>query len=132
MVLTLKLKVCKNKSCINLIIFSFPAILSITDTLLLELHDPAVMSCLAAVASPDSPNTTITWWRADPGGSVSQVTSMGGTSINTMSVGTDQLMSTLTIEMVDASHNGTYTCNLTTNIGSFNASVLLQITGQSN
>ena len=60
------------------------------------------------------------------------MTSMGGTSINTMTVGTDQLMSNLTIEMVDASHNGTYTCNLTTNIGSFNASVLLQITGQSN
>ena len=85
------------------------------------------MSCLAAVASPGS--STITWWREDLDGRVSQVTSMGDTNINTMS---DQLMSNLTIETVDVSHTGTYTCNLTTNIGSFNASVQMQLTGQSN
>ena len=134
MVSTLQLKVCKNKSvnCINLIIFSFPAILSITDALLLELQEPAVMSCLAAVALTYT--STITWWRADTDidGSVSQVTSMGGTSITREEIGTEQLMSTLTIEMVDASHTGTYTCSVTTVNGNFNASVLLQLTGQSN
>ena len=88
------------------------------------------MSCLAAVASPET--STITWWRADPDGSVSQVTSMGGTSITREEIGSDQLMSNLTIEMVDASHTGAYTCSVTTVNGNFNASVLLQLTGQSN
>ena len=74
----------------------------------------------------------ITWWRADPDGSVSQVTSMGGTSITREEIGSDQLMSNLTIEMVDASHTGAYTCSVTTVNGNFNASVLLQLTGQSN
>ena len=95
--------------------------------LLLEPQQPAVMNCLAAVASPES--STITWWRADPDGSVSQVTSMGGTNITREEIGTDQLMSNLTIEMVHASHTGTYTCTVN---GNFNASVLLQLTGQCN
>ena len=97
--------------------------------LLLELQETAVMSCLADVGLAET--STITWWRADPDGSVSQVTSMGGTSINTMPIGMDQLMSNLTIDMVNASHTGTYTCSVTTVNGNFNASVLLQLTGQS-
>ena len=82
------------------------------------------MSCLATVQDVDSSN--ITWWKEDSNSSLTQVLKMDGINVTEMAMG-DEIISNLSIGVVDTTNPGVYQCVIDTIFGSFNTSILLTL-----